>query len=59
MKTDIDKKLEEMSEIARLIYNRLPKGISLADLFKDCDYDKTPVPPECIFPLDYRYEEKV
>ena len=59
MKTDIDKKLDEMVEIARMIHNRLPKGVSLRDLFKDADYDKTPVPPECVFPLDYRYEKKV
>ena len=59
MKTEIDRKLDEMVEIARMIHERLPVGTSLADLFKDCDYEKTPAPPECVFPLDYRYEEKV
>lgn len=59
MKTDIDKKIDEMVEIAHLIHERLPKGMSLRDVFKDCDLSKTPVPPECVFPMDYRYEEKV
>jgi hypothetical protein len=49
---DIDTKIEEMVEIARIIHEKLPKEYSLKDIFSS--FNMKSEPSDLMFPMDLK-----